>query len=101
MNTHISRQPHRAHPCGALRWANKTQMEGQTMTDERTELDNCPVFPVTAGHDVWSTELTLRDWFADQALIGLVSAQSYRMFSENCANKAYEIADAMLKERGK
>lgn len=38
--------------------------------------------------------MTLRDWFAGQALAGLSSKGTYQI-----AQRAYEIADAMIKER--
>ena len=42
-------------------------------------------------------ELTLRDYFAAQALIGLRGEGG----SESCAEWCYRMADAMIKERNK
>lgn len=56
--------------------------------------DGGPAFPITIetryGPETYSG-MSLRDWFAGMALIHLASS----------AQKAYEIADAMLKERDK
>jgi hypothetical protein len=55
-----------------------------------------PAFPVTAGNQVYTTGMTLRDWFAGQVL----EAKSYQGWPvDRIAKYAYEIADAMLKER--
>lgn len=47
--------------------------------------------------------LTIRDWFAAQALAGFSRAREAEMFNENTirwyARVAYELADAMLEER--
>lgn len=50
--------------------------------------------------------MTLRDWFAGQALIGLATTNHGNDWGTSgvrhgtiCAEKAYAIADAMLKER--
>lgn len=40
--------------------------------------------------------MSLRDWFAGQAMVGLMSDPNMQTFF---ASKAYEIADAMLKAR--
>ena len=45
---------------------------------------------------------TLRDYFAAKALIGLVFADAKQVFpAKVIAKEAYELADAMLKERDK
>lgn len=47
-------------------------------------------------------EFSLRDWFAGQALTGLVFHNDYGMRSdEDIAAGAYRYADAMLKARNK
>ena len=46
-----------------------------------------------------SEGMTLRDYFAGQALLGFVQGGVYA--SENCAKVAYMLADAMLAEREK
>jgi len=46
--------------------------------------------------------MTLRDWFAGQALAGeCARTASSEMFPQNAAVAAYKIADAMLAEREK
>lgn len=47
--------------------------------------------------------MTLRDWFAGQALMGLVqfAADPHRLNCKEQANAAYNLADAMLAERAK
>lgn len=67
-----------------------------------------PAFPVSipgAGDNGWHG-MSLRDWFAAQAVgaitAGLIAEQlSYggRSFADAIAINAYEIADAMVKER--
>lgn len=65
---------------------------------------NPPAFPRSYGHD----GMTLRDWFAGQALAGLtgnayVAEQTIRLPStevdEGVAREAYAFADAMLAAR--
>lgn len=71
-----------------------------------------PAFPVTAGHEVYSIGMTLRDWFAGQALAGMMDyACKAPMISDNQdgANKnlansarlAYAFADAMIAQSQK
>lgn len=43
----------------------------------------------------------LRDWFAGQALAGLVANTRTTTFSDTVAEMAYKLADAMLAERNK
>ena len=46
--------------------------------------------------------LTLRDWFAGQALIGMVMSNTNRGYSLEMASKdSFAYADAMLRERNK
>ena len=72
--------------------------------------DGGPAFPVTANHMVdglWQScdegGMTLRDYFAGQALQGLASSG----WAENevdatvAAANAYRLADAMIAERSK
>jgi hypothetical protein len=65
-----------------------------------TPIDNGgPAFPVQA----WNGEeqvlvhvgMTLRDWFAGQAMIGMLSSKPITF----CAEDAYTFADAMLAAR--
>lgn len=68
-----------------------------------------PAFPGATGIDVYENGqypagfmpgMTLRDWFAGQALIGLVTA-GHDMSIGDFAEEAYLYADAMLKRRGR
>lgn len=77
--------------------------------------DGGPAFPQQFQHDaegdrVWPEEfgadgMSLRDWFAGQALAGILSADTVLGQRTNphsdAAMAAYRIADAMLKERSK
>jgi hypothetical protein len=51
------------------------------------------------------TPIGLRDWFAGQALVGLMSDSGMRPSSlsefEHMAMRLYQVADAMLAERAK
>jgi len=44
--------------------------------------------------------MSLRDWFAGQALVGLL-ASGREQFADSAEEEAYMFADAMLKERSK
>lgn len=62
--------------------------------------ENTKAFPIVSGHDVYSTGMDLRDWFAGQALMGLISAGRDDEFMEKGMSEiAYSYADAMMKER--
>lgn len=50
------------------------------------------------GHGI-ATGLSVRDWFAGQALQGMLGSDSSYSFL-GAANDAYRFADAMLAERG-
>jgi len=70
---------------------------------------NPPAFPVLSDReyeragpsvhalDLDSPGMTLRDWFAGQALIGIAPNNDH----EAAAQLAYRYADAMLRQRGK
>lgn len=45
--------------------------------------------------------MTLRDWFASQALAGMLADSNYTCSSKEAATAAYQYADAMLAERSK
>lgn len=74
--------------------------------------DGGPAFPVPMftreadGQPMSATEyglggMTLRDWFAGQALVGLLAGRgSAGDKAPNWANGSYAIADAMLEARG-
>jgi len=58
--------------------------------------ENMKAFPYTgAGSD----GMDLRDYFAAKAMQGLLASDTYDPVSQIVRN-AYEIADAMMKERG-
>ena len=45
--------------------------------------------------------MTLRDWFAGQALVGILANQGPSLVTDVRARNAYTMADAMLAERSK
>ncbi len=62
------------------------------MTDTK---DDTPAYPVTAGNHVHATGMSLRDYFAGQALAGLAT----KGWAISAPEAAYEMADAMLRAR--
>lgn len=63
--------------------------------------DNPSAFPVIYGDGAGFSEgMTLRDYFAGQALAGLVGSAAVAN-GEDVADVAYQLADAMLQERKK
>lgn len=79
-----------------------------------TKDDGGPAFPQDGTAlkfpDYASAGMSLRDWFAGQALAGLIGDQSFRAYARSHAGKsgpaihaeaAYQVADAMLAERSK
>jgi hypothetical protein len=50
--------------------------------------------------DVRISEMMMRDWFAAQAVEGILSSDTL-LSPVAVASQAYEIADAMLEERAK
>jgi hypothetical protein len=67
--------------------------------------DGGPAFPQISngqGYPDYETGLSIRDWFAGQALVGLLSGQYNHTGSMNLSGvpeEAYKIADAMLAAR--
>ena len=61
-----------------------------------------PAFPVVDMSKTQCLGMTLRDWFAGQALVGAVAGGRGLVISHTMfASSAYAIADAMLAEREK
>jgi hypothetical protein len=64
-----------------------------------------PAFP-TPAHNLQNDGMTLRDYFAAQALQGAIShglfnaAKAEQSYAEYLSSLAYVYADAMLKARG-
>ena len=68
------------------------------MEMKMTKNNGAPAFPVTAGQTVYSHGMMLRDWFAGQALAGLLACGGSASWEQDAAN-AYAAADAMLAAR--
>lgn len=54
-----------------------------------------------AGYPYVAEGISVRDYFAAKALAGMASAYHEHWTVERAAEAAYELADAMLKERAK
>ena len=66
------------------------------MSEKKNEAGEYPAFPITAGQQVYANGLTMRDWFAGQALTGMdLDAAT----PSQHAAWAYQIANAMMRER--
>jgi hypothetical protein len=66
--------------------------------------DGGPAFPVDAPNDpciVKNPGMSLRDYFAGQALAGLMANQVPYPTFNLIASKAYKAADSMIEEREK
>jgi hypothetical protein len=72
--------------------------------------DGDPAFPSEQGrtsdglwNQTYNSGMTLRDWFAGQALMGLATLMAHPKApgEEGQAIVAYKLADAMLRERNK
>ena len=70
--------------------------EGEAMSEK---YDGGPAFPGEYAEPYRG--MSLRDWFAGQALAGLVADSSLYSTTKTEAQEAYELADAMLQERKK
>lgn len=60
--------------------------------------DGGPAFPIHPG-GCWHPGMSLRDYFAAQALVGLLSGSGNPHVDDGFATAAYRIADAMLAGR--
>ena len=83
-------------------WAAFAAMYASDVTRHlgaQMKTDGEPAFPQTSNEWVDRPGMSLRDWFAGQALVGLVINPS--MCSPECpiSHRAYELADAMLAAR--
>ena len=67
--------------------------------------DSQPAFPQHIGYATNPEGMTLRDWFAGQALAGFCSMSNrdgeWTWDAGSASTRAYEMADAMLAERAK
>jgi hypothetical protein len=62
--------------------------------------DGGPAFPTPANSDRPPSQgMTLRDWFAGMALLGMVASPARLFIPEQDAVDAYKVADAMLAAR--
>ena len=67
--------------------------------------DGGPAYPTVAGHTVYSNGMSLRDYFAGQALEGFLASWPVNGRPAQAetwaavAAKAYEVSDAMLAAR--
>jgi hypothetical protein len=66
--------------------------------------DGGPAFPIETTATPYAPGMSLRDWFAGQALAGIMSNCTgdgrTTWLPESAAFHAYSVADAMLKARG-
>lgn len=63
--------------------------------------DGGPAFPVTTANFALAYGMTLRDWFAGQALAGLMAYPGGSASTAERVAATYQIADAMIAERAK
>ena len=63
--------------------------------------DGGPAIPCTDAKGFTSEGMSLRDYFAGQALAGMLADETKQGSRGNYAEDAYDIADAMLAEREK
>lgn len=66
-----------------------------------SEKQDRPAFPVVANNNVYSTGMTLRDYFAGQILMGFFAKANGGWNFKSDPALIYQIADAMLLERSK
>ena len=71
---------------------------GAVMTDRNKDGDY-PAFPITAGNQVYAQGMSLRDWFAGQALAWAGNNEWFHSSDKSMAERAYKLADAMMEAR--
>lgn len=83
-----------------MTWENPTDTSS-VLPGAVPDLDGGSAFPSGNGSVPWSAGMSLRDWFAGQALHGAVTLLNQDRWAEppNVARIAYAVADAMLKAR--
>ena len=73
--------------------------------EEVSEIDDGnPAFPIMTGHTVYNQGMKLRDWFAGQAVSGILAGywanpELSGLPDETLAQQAYKAADAMIVAR--
>jgi hypothetical protein len=81
---------------------NVFQQKGRCAVGEFPK-DGGPVFPVRSWGDGCLSGISVRDYYAAAALTGLVSVRELSFGelpkADELANRCFQIADAMLKER--
>ena len=67
-----------------------------------TKSDGGPAFPIEMTGTPYAPGMSLRDWFAGQALMGLFSQAEIANVpsADDLAQIVYGMADAMIAERG-
>jgi hypothetical protein len=72
------------------------------MENQEIKPNNPSAFPVSDHR--WSDGMTLRDYFANSAMKGIIErneiSYGYSSTYDSIAERAYKMADAMLKQRG-
>lgn len=63
--------------------------------------DGGPAFPYTDAKGFVSDGMSLRDWFAGQALASMDTDGWTLIGMQSIAQRAYDLADAMIAEREK
>lgn len=63
------------------------------------KLENPPAFPVSWPDASPTMGMSLRDYFAGQALEGILTTNPQGLSTADLAKEAYQYADAMLKAR--
>jgi hypothetical protein len=58
-----------------------------------------PAFPLSTDAIFDNEGMTLRDYFAAKAMQGMLACEMLRATEQEFADRAYKVADAMLKAR--